>query len=261
MCIFRCASQTVVLARARLVVGQHRCPRVRLCPRRSLQATPHAPLPYCRCLERAVEIVEAVRQGIKAAALVMLQPGQSLVQRSTVVLVNGSLMQHPEPEATAAAGDAPTQPAAPGPARRTSVSGTAAAGGRTNLSPNPDGQSDPSTLSRATTATLRRNRSYGTGLLAPHDSVAAGSGAGAGAGTSESAGAAGATAAAAADVGAADGSKGPAPVPLAAAPEQGQVQEQVKPALSRSKSYKSIKRESTAGDGKRRCLQGVEYRM
>ncbi|KXZ50130.1 hypothetical protein GPECTOR_17g1003 [Gonium pectorale] len=47
-----------------------------------------------RCLERAAEIVEAVRQGIKAASLLTLQPGQVLVQRSTLVLVNGSLLQH-----------------------------------------------------------------------------------------------------------------------------------------------------------------------
>ncbi len=234
--------------------GQRGCPGVRLCPRRSLQH----PLPYCRCLERAVDIVEAVRQGIKAAALVMLQPGQSLVQRSTVVLVNGSLLQHPEPEATTAqggpgsgaAGEAPT-PSAPGPARRTSVSGAAAAGGRTNLSPNPDGQADPATLSRATTASLRRNRSFGAGLLTPRDNVATGSGMGPEAGAPGIA----ATAAAAAAVadGGVDGTKGPGPVPLTAAPEQGQGQGQGQgqAALTRSKSYKSIKRESTAGDGER----------
>ncbi|GIL45385.1 hypothetical protein Vafri_2635, partial [Volvox africanus] len=59
---------------------------------------------FRRCMERAAEIVEGIRQGIKAAALVLLQPGQPLLQRSTLVLLNGTLLQHP------AANNPTTQP-------------------------------------------------------------------------------------------------------------------------------------------------------
>ncbi|KAG2490363.1 hypothetical protein HYH03_011165 [Edaphochlamys debaryana] len=63
-----------------------------------------------RCLERAAEMVEAVRQGVKAASLLVLQPGQSFVQRSTVVLVNGSLLQHvPQPPPQAQPSQQPTR--------------------------------------------------------------------------------------------------------------------------------------------------------
>ncbi|PNG99673.1 hypothetical protein TSOC_014542, partial [Tetrabaena socialis] len=89
---------------------------------------PVTPTTYYWCLERAAEIVEAVRQGIKAASLVVLNPGAPFTQRSTLVLVNGSLMQCREPQpprhhAAGAADDRRPAPSAAAPGNGTAPPG------------------------------------------------------------------------------------------------------------------------------------------
>jgi hypothetical protein len=55
--------------------------------------------PFCRCVERALSIFEALKTSVRKASLVRLAPRQTFTQRSTLLLVNGSLIQ------TAARGD------------------------------------------------------------------------------------------------------------------------------------------------------------